>query len=125
MDENEDAERVARDQQRFTGPWQAVGNIVETADGRLHVATASGDSLAQHIAELHNRTLGEGQDPPPGYGQTDPGVRNEAPTRANWPMDLPEMQVSRGGIQFPTGPDPWAGVPSDQLAQIDFRKDPS
>lgn len=58
------ASRVARNRARMTGRWSADLHIVDTVDGELHVATCSGGEVARHIAELHNRTLGDGQDPP-------------------------------------------------------------
>jgi hypothetical protein len=50
---------------RFAQRWQVDGATVETVDGVMHVATVGTRAVAEHIAELHNRTFGDGQDPPP------------------------------------------------------------
>lgn len=37
---------------------------VMTEDKQVHVAYCSSPDVAEHLVELHNRTLGDGQDPP-------------------------------------------------------------
>lgn len=60
--------RVERQRKRLTSRWRGNLNQVETEDGTLHIATVSSQSIAEHIATLHNRTFGDGQDPDPRLG---------------------------------------------------------
>lgn len=57
-----------RDRRRFSVRWKAEGRNVMTDDGpdekALHIATFTSPAVAEHVTELHNRTLGDGQDPP-------------------------------------------------------------
>jgi hypothetical protein len=57
----------ARDQRRMTVHWKADGRNVLTDDGpeekALHIATFASPAVAAHIVELHNRTMGDGQEP--------------------------------------------------------------
>lgn len=39
--------------------------VVTADDASLHVCYVFGETMAQHLVDLHNRTLGDGQDPPP------------------------------------------------------------
>jgi hypothetical protein len=50
---------------RLTSWWKAENYNVMTEgqDVELHVCTTPGEAVARHIADLHNRTLGGGQDP--------------------------------------------------------------
>lgn len=65
----------ARDARRMTTRWKADGRNVMTDDGpdekALHIATFASPDVAEHIVGLHNRTLGDGQEP------ADPTLRAE------------------------------------------------
>lgn len=56
-----------RDARRLTVRWKAEDRNVMTDDGpdekALHVATFASPGVASHVTELHNRTLGDGQEP--------------------------------------------------------------
>jgi hypothetical protein len=81
----DDHGKRGRDRIRMMSRWRASQHIVETEQGELHVATTSAGVLAEHIAEMHNRTLGDGQDPPVPH----PAERRRE-YEGTWPPPMPD-----------------------------------
>lgn len=75
-----------RDARRLTVRWKAEDRNVMTDDGpdekALHVATFASPGVASHITELHNRTLGDGQEPQPSI----PWMKARGPARTVGPV---------------------------------------
>lgn len=65
MKEDPTLGRLERNRRRMTSRWTADQNVISAGRANeLIIATCSGGQVAEHIAILHNRTLGDGQDPP-------------------------------------------------------------
>lgn len=103
MDETTDPGKRGRDRIRLMSRWRADMHIVETEQGELHVATCSGGALAAHIADLHNRTLGEGQDPPSRQ-------RPILSTEGGWPLNASRAPRHDDHAHLPPSLRHWLGV---------------
>lgn len=84
--------RAGGTRERFAARWRAQGHNIETGDGVRVVATCYSQAIAEHVAELHNRTFGDGQDPPMPRAAL-PYPENEQALHQKW-LAEPTSQVA-------------------------------